>query len=437
MPLSPDDLQSRIDALLRADDFGLARWTPAFEDAPLVLTYQFETSYPDDFPWDNVSAPEPFPNAEKNAIRDAIGEYERYLNVTFQEVTGDADADMSFYNAADLFTDSSIVAGGRGRFDFSWSFANGPSFIWDGHVSFRSDIDLSSPEAYALILHEMGHMMGLKHPGDYDVDEDARPVGPFLPADEDNDRLTLMSYNENEDGNGAPQFLRLYDVAALQDWWGVNPDTGAGRDVYRPFDEDLLTTIWDTGGTDKIRHTGTDPLRVDLREGAFSSVDGREAAVIAYGSEIEQAQGAKGADHITGNDLANTLTGAAGRDTLKGGSGADTLLGGNGADRIWGDAGSDRIDGGKGNDRLTGGGSADVFVFGPKSGKDRITDFTDDRDTLKLDTDLWEGTLTKQQVLDRFATVTEVGLFLTFDAARVRLDGFDDIAALKDDLSLA
>jgi serralysin len=60
------------------------------------------------------------------------------------------------------------------------------------------------------------------------------------------------------------------------------------------------------------------------------------------------------------------------------------LVGGDGDDRLHGEGGNDRLGGWLGNDTIWGGEGADVFVFRPDGGADRIVDFTDDVDTLNL-----------------------------------------------------
>jgi Ca2+-binding RTX toxin-like protein len=63
----------------------------------------------------------------------------------------------------------------------------------------------------------------------------------------------------------------------------------------------------------------------------------------SFGSDIERVDGGGGADHITGNDLANQLNGNGGFDDLRGG------------------VGDDRIDSGSGGARMTGGPDSDTF----------------------------------------------------------------------------
>ena len=87
------------------------------------------------------------------------------------------------------------------------------------------------------------------------------------------------------------------------------------------------------------------------------------------------------ADHITGDDEANSLRGLGGNDTLEGGAGNDSLRGGPGADTLDGGAGNDWLDGGAGADLLTGGEDADTFVFGDG---DTVTDFQDGSDLIDI-----------------------------------------------------
>jgi Ca2+-binding RTX toxin-like protein len=90
-------------------------------------------------------------------------------------------------------------------------------------------------------------------------------------------------------------------------------------------------------------------------------------------------------DTLRGNGGGDELGGGSGADSLFGGGGDDTLLGGTGADRLAGNPGNDVIAGGSGDDDLTGGSSADMFVFGRDSGSDRITDFENGLDQIRID----------------------------------------------------
>jgi len=78
------------------------------------------------------------------------------------------------------------------------------------------------------------------------------------------------------------------------------------------------------------------------------------------------------------------LVGTRKNDTLVGGAADDTLLGNGGNDFLLGNSGNDLLNGGKGNDTLVGGLDADTFVLRKGPDVDRIIDFADGIDKLKL-----------------------------------------------------
>ncbi|MDT8853535.1 hypothetical protein RNZ50_00510 [Paracoccaceae bacterium Fryx2] len=144
--------------------------------------------------------------------------------------------------------------------------------------------------------------------------------------------------------------------------------------------------------------------------------------------------GAEGNDILKGQGGADFLEGWTGNDRLIGGAGRDILLGMDGADTLLGGGGRDELIGGRGADVLTGGVGADSFVFEAKGGRDRITDFEDDIDTLRLDPALWDNArLTRAQVVAEFGADTEAGLVLTFGPGLVvTVAGMDSASILND-----
>lgn len=115
-------------------------------------------------------------------------------------------------------------------------------------------------------------------------------------------------------------------------------------------------------------------------------IDGRA------GDDILRGRG--GNDDLDGDGGSDILWGGAGRDGLDGDSGNDHLLGGRGNDELEGDDGNDvlhggggrdRLDGGDGHDVLIGGRGPDVFEFERGDGNDRIADFDDGSDVIRLD----------------------------------------------------
>jgi RTX calcium-binding nonapeptide repeat (4 copies) len=101
-----------------------------------------------------------------------------------------------------------------------------------------------------------------------------------------------------------------------------------------------------------------------------------------------QMAGNRGLDVIRGMGGNDLLAGGADDDYLSGSGGNDTLLGNTGNDTLLGGGGRDILDGGSGRDLLTGGSGADQFVLAANgtsaNDADRITDFTEGQDLLRL-----------------------------------------------------
>ena len=371
MPLTPAQLENRIEAVRFDIPDVLDPWHSSSRvEAPLVFTFKFETSEPSDLGgtftgWTAFSA------SEKAAILAALAEYQDIININFQQIAG-ADADISFGSV-----DMSPGLGGFGGFRYSYSSdgqGNVTSRDWDAFAVYNNSIDLQNPRDMNLILHEIGHALGLKHPGDYDAGGQPTPP-PYLPAAEDNNQYSVMSYNDHPETGGVSPHLMVYDIAALQALWGANYNTRAGNTVY--FGPGAPTgfaavngaspviCIWDGGGRDTFdfRHYSSS-LVLDLNPGAFSSVGSFDNTIsIAYGAIIENAKGGSAGDNLAGNAAANSLYGLGGDDSLAGASGKDHLLGGIGKDSISGGGGNDDLEGGEGGDRLNGGTGRDTFSF--------------------------------------------------------------------------
>ena len=263
--------------------------------------------------------------------------------------------------------------------------------------------------AFEVLVHEIGHLLGLDHPHfnedpqfifDIPLDgteltfpgvNDAGDAGDF---GLNHTMYTLMSYRRSGSPDGTTGYSATpmaFDIAAIQYLYGARTDVNGGDDVYDlgATANTMWSCIWDTGGTDEIRYTGTGDAVLDLRPATLDhSATGGGApsfvraatggytiaadftGVIANqdtvtGVIIENATGGGGNDTITGNGVANTLSGGAGRDTLDGGGGDDTLTGGDQNDTLTGGLGNDTLYGGAHNDTLEGGiGDDDSFGEG-------------------------------------------------------------------------
>lgn len=221
----------------------------------------------------------------------------------------------------------------------------------------------SNSYSYAGLIHEIGHALGLSHPGNYNGSSSGNEgSGPFLPPDEDNDLNSVMTYNSNNNfGEKRPTTLQRYDIQALQALYGVNTGYNSGDNVY-PINDNTLQaykTIWDGGGNDTLDFSSlsddSNGYRFDLSQGgrntansAFEKVkykangdnSGKEyktdayATAIAYGTIIENLLATSSNDSIKGNNLANFIDAGAGNDQIYGAGGADIIFGRAGADRF-------------------------------------------------------------------------------------------------------
>ncbi len=271
------------------------------------------------------------------------------------------------------FVKSAGLSGGLGYFPSS-----NPSA---GDVWFSTDVEVGGgPGTHGskIVFHEIGHALGLKHPS-------SSGGGGKSAMKYDSLLYSVMAYNAvGATYLNKPDFYPttpMYnDLLAIQALYGRNKKHNAGSNTY-VFEEGqkYWQAIDDAGGSDTIKYVGTVDVRIDLREGKFSTLSAPIAwamdkyltgtVTIGPKSVIEKAIGGDGNDSLIGNSAKNTLTGGLGNDALSG------------------QAGDDRLYGGWGSDVLTGGSGKDAFVFDtdPSNGDiDRITDFSVKDDTIWL-----------------------------------------------------
>ena len=273
--------------------------------------------------------------------------------------------------------------------------------LWDRSAG--GDLDRGG-FGYVTVVHELLHGLGMAHPHDTGGGSSIMQGVTSAFNDYGDNNLnqgiyTVMTYNSgywtgtngsapaNASGGdfGFEGGAMALDIAYLQEQYGANMDHATGSNTYTLATENEAGTyweaIWDAGGTDTIRHNGSDSAVIDLRAatleyengggGYVSAVDGVQGGfTIANGVIIERATGGSGSDMITGNGANNVLNGRGGSDDISGGNGADRILGKGGSDTLDGGRGADFIKGGGGRDALHGGGGRDELLGG--GGNDRL-----------------------------------------------------------------
>lgn len=339
------------------------------------------------------------PSATVQQIEEALDQISYFANVRFNYVgsflspslaaAGGSELNFSTDGSNRFFTSNSQWA--RGFFPTPQSDTAGgyTGAAGDVYLNIRSSANtLASYEpgsvGFALLLHEIGHALGLKHP--HDDGGTGRPTFASLDLEVfDNDWATVMSYNDNYAWNQLswhPASPMVLDVLALQALYGKNMSTNAGSGVYSLGTTNFVYTIWDAAGTDAVSASGATAgwtiylpnlqlsNQVDTLVGF--AVPTSEMALSAPRTmawlmgTIEHAEGSAFADEINGSNGANYLLGGAGNDTINGGSGNDTL------------------EGEAGVDVLTGGAGADHFVLSAAGQADRIDLSAAQGDTISL-----------------------------------------------------
>lgn len=359
---------------------------------PVTITYAFQDHVPANPVTafgDAASTFEAFNETMRAGTRALLDYVQQVCGVTFVEVGETAS------NVGIRFSGTSLEAG-----NCIYGFATVPVFdssgtplginasgdetqIW---INFARTLNIRGQDFYnqaEAILHEIGHVLGLKHPNEGATAEQ-------LPATLQTEQQSIMlaapqkeaAWFDTLDQLGRPWFQEGYmqkptmgilDIDALRTLYGSPAHATVADDVYKFTDQPVFQTILDNGGTDTIDASGAKfDSTIDLHAGALSSIAhrtfeqytaklgteitsindsaayfndrlkqfndggylylGEDNVGIATGSVIENAIGGAGGDRITGNDIANTLSGMAGDDRIQGDGGNDAIDGGAGMD---------------------------------------------------------------------------------------------------------
>lgn len=261
----------------------------------------------------------------------------------------------SWANVANLkFTEVSDTSTNVGDFRFAFSSAI-PSDIW-GWSSYPNNYSPKSADIwvkpthgygedwsvgtynYNSLMHEIGHGLGLKHPGNYNGAEGGAP--PFISSNLDFSNYSIMSYNNPDNSYywdssksdlmllAAPETPMVYDIQAIQYLYGANTNYRTGNDIYAFYpNKPFYRTIWDAGGNDTIDISAFNSgSEINLRAGTYSTItfpstesfwfDGTNNLGIAFDVVIENVIGSSGNDTIINNNANNNLDGGGGIDTI-------------------------------------------------------------------------------------------------------------------------
>ena len=268
------------------------------------LTYGFLSAAPTSGSNSDKTGFQTVTNSQKIAIRAALDYISSITKLTFQEndsSTGGANDVANINFGTNLQTTSA---------GYSYSPNNSPA-IAKTYVYINNQVNSGmgdfSPgtNGWTTVLHEIGHALGLKHPGNYNAGMPGNQSGtpPYLPASTDNHQYSIMSYKDNSYTTGVTNSsYMLYDIAALQYLYGVNANSSSATAGSFNFTNSTpsttyLKTLWSNTGNDQINLTGMrNSSVVNLNSGSFSSINIRSNTInqnnvsIAYGSKINSVK---------------------------------------------------------------------------------------------------------------------------------------------------
>ena len=296
-----------------------------------------------------------FTDDQKEQARLSLQSWSDVANITFTEVSPDSHAHITFGNYEGTGQANSISPLSESGDDYREHSVDGQTwfnikYVETGDGIYQNLHPKLGNYGRESFTHEIGHSLGLLHPGSYNAGQGTPTYEANAGYAEDTLQFSLMSYwhESNTGGDNGGEYAAaplMDDIAAIQYLYGANMTTRTGDTIYgfhsnteRDFysatnsDQKLIFTVWDAGGEDTLDFSCySQDQRINLNEGSFSDIGGLKGNVsIAVGVTIENAIGGSGNDVIAGNNADNII---------KGGDGDDIIYGGGGQDQLWGGSG--------------------------------------------------------------------------------------------------
>jgi Ca2+-binding RTX toxin-like protein len=309
---------------------------------PSVLYYTFDTSAGLEGGQPTITA---F-NATQIAATQAIFSYiTRITGIQFAETADGNVADLHF--ATHDIVSTAFAGVTHASYGYSWNGSNivtsytAEAYVYLDNANYGAATVTPTVGSvgYELLLHEIGHALGLKHPfeGVYQ-----------LPFSENNTSHTLMSYTRI----GVPKTVfQVDDLLALKWLYGKDGLGGASAVTDQILTGDAGdNTLTGSDGDDQLNGglgkdmltggLGNDTYFVDNLNDVVNETSAALTEIDLVYSEVNYTLGGfvenltlTGAASIgTGNSLNNVLIGNQFANTLNGLAGADTLIGGLGND---------------------------------------------------------------------------------------------------------
>jgi len=360
-----------IDTLVFGRGYGDGVNTPTITYSLITNESTFITS----FLLDDVDVTEgarPPSSASDAAFRSGLAQAADFANLSFLEV---ADSGNTF-GTIRLFASTSESGNTIGLAGLP-----GDSPTASDIAIFETQINTDGKLGF-VVLHELGHALGLSHTDDSESFPDEFAGTEFtllVPS------FASAFFPAANSVSFYPTTFGYLDILALRQIYGP-PTTPDEDNVYQfNVNQEYWETIFDTGGTDTIEIVGgSESVKIDLSPnnnafgGAFIDVGTTvryfsgnrvvgsrdETVFISPETVIENISTAAGDDTVVGNAAGNRVEGGDGADKIDGSAGSDRLLGQADNDELAGGAGNDTLIGGTGADASSGGEGNDVLFAG-------------------------------------------------------------------------
>ncbi|MCE8009750.1 M10 family metallopeptidase C-terminal domain-containing protein [Aestuariivita sp.] len=388
-------------------------------------------------PHDPINSTDAAEQIWSDAISDALDAFSLVTNLSFTAAASTATADLVWSGGYQTIPDGVIAwMNGPGTKAKPGETDDFQSFLTNkmGSASLEEDPETGGGGfPLFVVLHELGHGLGLSHPHNSDSGTTAWSVGAAVSTDNkaDNARYTMMSYElggidtQILDNFGNNVTLAALDIAAIQAVHGTKA-AHTGNTTYTLTDQGTTAldvdgsdnsisigrafyTIWDTAGTmDEIAYSGAKNAYINLNDATLVQTDTPAEKALLSDIKKTDAYSTMATDHGNGttsqpqNELIDAEYHAGGYfstlsdggtgtqlggysiangvviENASSGSGKDMLIGNEADNELDGGAGNDMLAGADGDDDLTGGAGDDELIGG---GGDDLIDGGDGEDT--------------------------------------------------------